>query len=79
MRIRCLSLVVFVVTVSAALAETGQRLPTGTMLDPVAASHVVGNFPLAMAVAPGGERVALLLCGWREQGVQIVDRKSGAV
>ena len=79
MRIRCLSLVVFVVTVSAALAETGQRLPTGAMLDPVAASHVVGNFPLAMAVAPGGDRLALLLCGWREQGVQIVDRKSGAV
>lgn len=66
-------------TVSAALAETGQRLSTGAMLDPVVATHVVGNFPLAISVAPGGERVALLLCGWREQGVQIVDRKSGAV
>jgi DNA-binding beta-propeller fold protein YncE len=79
MRVRFLSFLVFIVAASVAVAETGQRLPTGAMLDPVAASHVVGNFPLAMAVAPGGDRVALLLCGWREQGVQIVDRKSGAV
>ncbi|HEX3071572.1 MAG TPA: bifunctional YncE family protein/alkaline phosphatase family protein, partial [Thermoanaerobaculia bacterium] len=79
MRVRFLSFVVFLVTASVVVAETGQRLPTGAILDPVAASHVVGNFPLAMAVAPGGDRVALLLCGWREQGVQIVDRKSGAV
>jgi DNA-binding beta-propeller fold protein YncE len=79
MRVRFLSFVVSIVIINVALAETGQRLPTGATLDPVAASHVVGNFPLAMAVAPGGDRVALLLCGWREQGVQIVDRKSGAV
>src|SRR5207244_12931322 len=39
----------------------------------------VGHCPLARAVAPGGEGVALLLNGWREQGVQIIDRKSGAV
>ena len=77
MRIRCV-LLVFPVAVASRAAEP-QRLPTGAMLDPVAAAHGVGNFPLAMAVAPGGERVALLLCGWREQGVQIVDRKSGAV
>jgi Uncharacterized conserved protein len=49
------------------------------MLDPVGTAHGVGNFPLAMAVAPGGERIALLLCGWRQQGVQIVDRRSGTV
>jgi len=61
------------------MAAAPRRLPTGVSLDPVAQSHDVGNFPLTMAVAPGGERVALLLCGWREQGVQIVDRKTGAV
>ena len=77
MRIRCL-IVCFFLAVATQAAEP-RRLPTGAMLDPVATAHDVGNFPLAMAVAPGGERVALLLCGWREQGVQIVDRKSGAV
>ncbi len=77
MRIRCLFLFLLIPITSQA-AEL-RRLPTGVSLDPVAGSHLVGNFPLAMALAPGGERVALLLGGWREQGVQIVDRKSGAV
>jgi DNA-binding beta-propeller fold protein YncE len=77
MRVRLLFVVLLIVSTTQA-AEV-QRLPTGVSLDPVSESHVVGNFPLAMAVAPGGERVALLLCGWRQQGVQIVDRKSGAI
>jgi YVTN family beta-propeller protein len=80
MRIRCLLVVVFlVIALNGAEAAEVRRLSTGAMLDPVAQAHGVGSFPLAMAVAPGGSRVALLLCGWREQGVQIVDRKSGAV
>ncbi|MEA2238328.1 MAG: hypothetical protein QOC81_3052 [Thermoanaerobaculia bacterium] len=81
MRIRCLLVVVFLIAMQngAVMAAEPHRLSTGAMLDPVAQSHGVGNFPLAIAVAPGGSRVALLLCGWREQGVQIVDRKSGAV
>src|SRR3954470_11758425 len=77
MRIRCLSIILL--TAFAAQAADLVRLPTGVSLDPAAESHAVGNFPLAIAVAPGGERVALLLNGWREQGVQIVDRKSGSV
>ena len=77
MRIRCL-IVILLIACSISAAEL-RRLPTGVSLDPVVESHGVGNFPLAMAVAPGGERVALLLCGWRQQGVQIVDRKSRAV
>jgi YVTN family beta-propeller protein len=81
MRVRCLFLISIVVLASQSrgLAAATRRLPTGVSLDPVAESHGVGNFPLAMAVAPGGERVALLLCGWRQQGVQIVDRKTGEV
>jgi YVTN family beta-propeller protein len=55
------------------------RLPTGVMLDPAAQTHRAGNFPLGMALSPEGRRVALLLCGWREQGVQIVDRATGMV
>jgi YVTN family beta-propeller protein len=77
MRIRCLSIILF--TTVAAHGADLVRLPTGVSLDRAAESHGVGNFPLAIAIAPGGERVALLLNGWRQQGVQIVDRKSGAV
>jgi YVTN family beta-propeller protein len=77
MRIRCL-IIISAIAVNIHAADL-VRLPTGVSLDPAAESHAVGNFPLAIAVAPGGDRVALLLNGWRQQGVQIVDRKSGAV
>src|SRR3954453_14645624 len=76
MRIHCLAVVLLLASITN--AADLKRLPTGVSLDPVAESHGVGNFPLAMAIAPGGERVALLLNGWRQQGLQIVDRKSGA-
>ena len=32
-----------------------------------------------MAIAPGGDKLAVVLSGWREQGVQIVDLKSHQV
>src|SRR2546430_6328367 len=70
---------VLLLFVTMSLGAEPRRLPTGLTLDPVAPAHRVGNFPLAMAMAPEGDRIALLLCGWREQGVQIVDAMSGAV
>jgi len=50
------------------------RLPTGQRLDPAGIVRPIGQMPLAMALAPGGQRIALLLDGWREEGVQIIDR-----
>ena len=32
-----------------------------------------------MAVSPGGDRIVVLLNGWREQGFQVVDRATGRV
>ncbi|HWJ24249.1 MAG TPA: YncE family protein, partial [Gemmatimonadaceae bacterium] len=61
------------------------RLPTGTSLDPAGPSLPLGSMPLAIAVAPGGgggggdRMAAVLLGGWREQGLQVVDRASGRV
>ena len=55
------------------------RLPTGVQLDPVGQAIDLGSMPLAMAIAPGGEKAAVILSGWREQGVQIVDLKSSRV
>jgi YVTN family beta-propeller protein len=59
-------------------AAESVRLPTGQLLDPAVSALPVGNFPLAIAAAPEGNRFALLLCGYRQQGVQIVDG-AGAV
>jgi YVTN family beta-propeller protein len=56
-----------------------KRLPTGAMLDPAGSSIDVGPLPLAMALSPDRTRLVLLLNGWREQGIQIVDRRSGNV
>jgi DNA-binding beta-propeller fold protein YncE len=54
-------------------------LPTGERLDPVGRSIAVGNMPLNMVPAPGGERMLVLLSGWRDQGIQVVDIASGRV
>jgi YVTN family beta-propeller protein len=54
-------------------------LPTGKRLDPAGTSVEVGSMPVAMALAPGGRRVVVLLSGYREQGIQVVDRGSGRV
>ncbi|HEY8181169.1 MAG TPA: beta-propeller fold lactonase family protein [Thermoanaerobaculia bacterium] len=55
------------------------RLSTGAMLDPVSTPHKVGNFPLAMVPSPDGNQLVLLLNGWRQQGIQVVDRATGEV
>lgn len=55
------------------------RLPTGRALDPAGRSTPVGSFPLALVMAPGGDKIVLLLNGYRDQGVQVVDRATGAV
>src|SRR5690348_13781559 len=55
------------------------QLPTGNWIDPVGASVQLGSMPLAIAVSPRGDRMAVQLSGWREQGVQILDRATGRV
>ncbi|HTE44304.1 MAG TPA: beta-propeller fold lactonase family protein [Gemmatimonadaceae bacterium] len=64
-------------TVRDSLSSDATRLPTGVHLDPAGMTHPVGPLPLAIAVAPGGTRVALLLNGWSRVGVQIVDWRQG--
>ena len=56
-----------------------RRLPTGRTLDPAGVSYDLGSMPLAMALSPEKDRVVALLNGWREQGIQVVDRASGRV
>ncbi len=56
-----------------------RRLPTGATLDPDGASHPAGSMPLALTLSPAGDRIVLLLNGWREQGVQVIDRATGRV
>jgi YVTN family beta-propeller protein len=56
-----------------------QRLPTGARLDPAGVSYNLGSMPLAMTLSPDRNRVIVLLNGWREQGIQVVERSSGRI
>ena len=62
----------------ATLAQAN-LLPTGVHLDPAGVSTDVGSLPLAALSSPDGRQVVLLLSGWREQGVQVVDRATGTL
>ena len=54
-------------------ASEKHRLPTGVTLDPAGPSIELGSMPLAMTFSPDSARVVVLLCGLREQGIQVVD------
>ena len=54
-------------------------LPTGVRLDPAGTSFDVGNMPLSMVLSPEGDRIVVLLCGWRERGLQVVERATGRI
>jgi YVTN family beta-propeller protein len=77
--------ILFVIAACARTAESpgstddARRLPTGARLDPAGRSVDVGSMPLAMTLSPDGRHVVLLLNGWREQGLQVLDRANGVI
>ncbi|MBA2686342.1 MAG: bifunctional YncE family protein/alkaline phosphatase family protein [Gemmatimonadaceae bacterium] len=62
----------------ASLSSTA-RLPTGARLDPAGRSTPLGNMPLSALLAPDGHIIVVSLSGYREQGLQIVNRETGAL
>src|SRR5260370_18331606 len=54
-------------------------LPTGVCLDPAGRSFAASNMPLGMLLSPEGDRLVLSLNGWRQQGLQVIDRHAGTV
>jgi DNA-binding beta-propeller fold protein YncE len=55
------------------------RLATGARLDPAGTSYDLGSMPLAMVISPEKDRIVVLLNGWKEQGIQVVERSSRRV
>ena len=64
--------------IPASLSSTA-RLPTGARLDPAGRSSPLGNMPLSAILAPDGRNLVVSLSGWREQGLQVVNRETGAL
>src|SRR5579864_9622564 len=54
-------------------------LPTGVHLDPIGDFIDLGSMPIAMALAPDGKALIVVLSGWREQGIQVVDLNTSRV
>ena len=54
-------------------------LPTGVRLDPVGDVVELGSLPINLVIAPGGDKAVVVLSGWREQGIQVVDLKTRKV
>jgi YVTN family beta-propeller protein len=63
----------------ASPVDAANRLPTGRTLDPAGVSWDVGSMPLSMTLSPDGRKLLVLLNGYRQQGVQVVDRASGRI
>ncbi len=54
-------------------------LPTGVRLDAAGEAVELGSLPINLVLAPCGERAVVVLSGWREQGIQIIDLKARKV
>src|SRR5712671_4184365 len=65
--------------VPASGESSPHRLPTGLHLDPAGRSVPVGNMPLGMIASRDGRFFIVSLSGWREQGIEVVDRASGKI
>ena len=48
-------------------------LPTGVRLDPAGNVIELGSLPINLIIAPDGAKGVVVLSGWREQGIQVVD------
>jgi len=61
---------------ASAIAQFTSPLPTGLRLDAVGQVVDLGSMPVGMAAAPDGKKLVVVLSGWREQGIQVVDTET---
>jgi YVTN family beta-propeller protein len=61
------------------VAAPEHPLPTGVVLDPVGVSMPLGSMPLTMLFSPDSGRIVTVLCGYRAQGIEVIDPVSHRV
>ena len=77
-----LTLSLFALLGAVGLAQSSvptSPLPTGVRLDAVGDAVELGSMPLNVVPAPGGDKAVVVLGGWREQGIQVVNLKNRQV
>ena len=73
-----LTLFLFVLLGAVVLAQTSvftSPLPTGVRLDAVGDAVELGSMPLNVVPAVSGDKAVVVLGGWREQGIRVIDLK----
>src|SRR5579863_10416913 len=82
-RICQLAVSLFALLTASMLAQTKplftSPLPTGLRLDPAGEAVDLGSLPINLVLAPEKDRAVVVLSGWREQGIQVVDLKTRKV
>src|SRR5579862_9002491 len=76
---RCYLIGLLALAARSLAAQDPPRLPTGVRLDPVGRAIPVGNMPLAALASPDGRWLVLSMSGYREQGIEVIDRASDSV
>jgi YVTN family beta-propeller protein len=66
-------------TDNVATPTEAPRLPTGVWLDPAGKITDLGSLPMAMVPSPDNSSFVVLLNGYRENGIQVVNRATGLV
>ena len=82
LRISVLALLFFALFCTLALGQNStftSTLPTGVRLDSAGDAVELGSMPLNVVPAPAGDKAVVVLSGWREQGIQVVDLKTRQV
>jgi DNA-binding beta-propeller fold protein YncE len=71
------ALLLLVCAIAPAQKKAGftSPLPTGLRLDPVGDLVDLGSMPVNLALSPDNDTAVVVLSGWREQGVQVIDLK----
>ena len=74
-RVSCLALLILL----GCSRPAPRPLPTGVVLDPAGQSIALGSMPVSMIFSPDSTRIVAVRSGYREQGIQVIDRASRRV
>src|SRR5690348_17231166 len=79
MRLLLLIVCVLGLVAGCARSHEAHRLPTGNLLDPAGMSIELGSMPVSMVFSPDSSKIVTVLSGFREQGFQVIDRRTRRV
>src|SRR5690242_12690279 len=79
MRFLLLVACAFGLVAGCARRQETRRLPTGNLLDPAGMSIELGSMPVSMVFSPDSGKIVAVLSGFRQEGFQVVDRRTHRV